>query len=162
MDTKFCVDCGQKNITTAKFCFGCGFSFASMTDGTHVAQTTAPAAPSKPQPPVNRKQKQVIIYEDDGANEEDLLDEDGQKMVIEVDQEFANDFANLVIAKFETTPRKGIKIEEVVNTAKPTENRKVLARRKNTEAIPLEDIVAVEIRGASARPARPTRQSRRK
>lgn len=166
MDFKFCTDCGTKNVLTAKFCFGCGLCFAALGDCTVAKQTASAPAPTPPkaQPPVSKKQKQVYVFEsEENENLEDTDENTGEgKMVIEVDQEFANDFANIIINKFGGTPRQGIKIEEVVNTAKPSENRKVLGRRKNTEQVPFEEIVAVEVRGQAAQPARPTRQNRRK
>lgn len=144
MDLKFCTECGTKNVSTAKFCFGCGLCFATLGESIVAKQVAATPPPAKTQPPVNKKQKQVYVFKDE--ENENLQDEDDDsgdgKMYVEVDQEFTNDFANLVIAKGGGAPNKGIKFGEIVNTAKPTENRKTLIKRKNTGPKTVKDILS--------------------
>lgn len=126
MDFKFCVDCGTKNVVNAKYCFGCGFNFSEL--GSQVAPTNVSAPTAKPTPKTTPKNntKQTLVFD---TNENDGENEDISE--VEIDNDYVQSFAELVIKKGGGGVNKGVKMGEVFNTVKPTENRNVLSKRRN-------------------------------
>lgn len=120
MDYKFCNECGTKNVSTGKYCYTCGNKLVEL-DGSNKAVNIV----SK----IQKSSKQTVVLDFD-ENEDDIKESlEGQ-----IDTEFTNQFANLVIAKGGVSQNKGVKIEDVFNTAKGNQNRKALSKRKNTGA----------------------------
>lgn len=125
MQTKYCPDCGELNISTAKFCMGCRCEFPTLTQ----ASRTPPKKQALP------KVEDEPIYDDN-------------ELSIEADVELASSFINYFEAAGLFDTPKGIKLQDALKSPpsrglerrhsnkKPPSARQILqetANRRRTE-----------------------------
>jgi hypothetical protein len=130
MDTKFCTECGNKTVATAKFCGACGTSFAAASAG-QVASVPQPKPTSTPKP---KGEPQTIVFDTDATDEEGESTSVEQQLLNnphkdKFNKDFNYSFADLVVAKGGGARSKGVKMDDVIGKAKGEGREKLQARR---------------------------------
>lgn len=135
METKYCTECSEKNLITAKYCLACGTQLGVPQN--NISKNKISAQKTKHQT-LSFDTSVGERLQNENDDEADLQGINLEEVVDSLDNNFIEGFFGLVAAHG-IEPKKSFKLGDAINTSK--NNRKSIGKRQNNKGTTAKDIL---------------------